>query len=1051
VKHFWLRRLFSRHLRKRSPDERLRRTWVPRLERLEDRWVPTITVINQAIAATEGVSGIFTVATFTDSDPSPVGDYTATIDWGDGSTTAGNVTLNGTTFSVMGTHTYADETDPASPLPVTVQIQENNPPDMDTGTANSTAAVAEADSLTAGTVAITATEGTAFSGTLATFTNSNPANSSTDFTATVVWGDGTTTTGTVSGSGGSFTVSGTHTYLEDGSFAVSVTLADDSPSSQSATATGTVDVSENDLAVTGSTITPTEGQTFSGAVASITDTGSPDAASAFGATIAWGDGTSSAGTVTGSGGSFSVSGTHVYADEGSFTGSVQITETGVTGGTQSAGLTANVAEGDVLTGTGKTLTATEKQAFSGAVATFTDTNTTSPASDFTASIVWGDGTTTTGTVTGGAGNFTVSGTHTYAEDGSLSLNVTLSENSPGTATGSATSTATIGESDLSATLTAISATEGHTFTGTVATFTDTGSPDAASAFTATIDWGDSSTTTGTVTGSGGNFSVTGTHVYADEGTFTGSVQVAETGITGGTASSTLNATVAEGDTLAGTGKTLTATEGHSFSGAVATFTNTNTTAPATDFTASIDWGDGTTTTGTVTGSAGSFTVNGTHTFAEDGSLSVKVTLTDDNPGTATALATSTADIAENDLTATAATIAATEGHSFSGTVATFTDTGSPEAASAFTASIDWGDGTSSTGTVSGSAGSFTVKGTHTYTDEGSFTARVQITETGVTSGTASASSTAQVSEADVLSATATAVTATQGQAFHGLVATFSSTNTSNTASDFSAMINWGDGSTTTGTVSGANGSFTVSGEHTYASTGTFPVSVTIKDDGAGTATVMASSTATTTGQAWLDRVYRDLFHRVVDPTGQVGWTTLLNRGVSRQIIMTMIEQSLEFRTDEVQNLYQELLHRSADPTGINVNVSALAAGATILDIEQSILGSAEFFANAGGTNQGFVNALFEIVLHRAPEPGVQSLAVNALNNGMSRQAVAAVVLSSDEFRGDLINHLYEQYLFRASDPGGFALSMQGLRTGFTEEGLIAVLLGSDEYFMSTTD
>jgi hypothetical protein len=51
--------------------------------------------------------------------------------------------------------------------------------------------------------------------------------------------------------------------------------------------------------------------------------------------------------------------------------------------------------------------------FSGTVATFTDVDTASPASDFSANINWGDGSVTNvGTVTGGAGTFTVSGAHT---------------------------------------------------------------------------------------------------------------------------------------------------------------------------------------------------------------------------------------------------------------------------------------------------------------------------------------------------------------------------------------------------------------------------------------------------------------------------------------------------------------------------------------------------------------------------------------------------------------------------------------------------------------
>src|SRR5437660_12742277 len=60
---------------------------------------------------------------------------------------------------------------------------------------------------------------------------------------------------------------------------------------------------------------------------------------------------------------------------------------------------------------------------------------------------------------------------------------------------------------------------------------------------------------------------------------------------------------------------------------VASFTVNNTTDTASAFTATIDWGDGTTTAGTVVGSNGSFTVDGGHTYADDGVPLATVTIT----------------------------------------------------------------------------------------------------------------------------------------------------------------------------------------------------------------------------------------------------------------------------------------------------------------------------------------------------------------------------------------------------------------------------------------
>lgn len=98
--------------------------------------------------------------------------------------------------------------------------------------------------------------------------------------------------------------------------------------------------------------------------------------------------------------------------------------------------------------------------------------------------------------------------------------------------------------------------------------------------------------------------------------------------------------------------------------------------------------------------------------------------------------------------------------------------------------------------------------------------------------------------ADVLTPTAATINATAGTSFSGTVATFADSNTSFLASGLTATINWGDGTASTaGVVNGGNGSFTVSGTHTYAKASTDTVAVTLTERSPGTATVTADSTA----------------------------------------------------------------------------------------------------------------------------------------------------------------------------------------------------------------
>ncbi len=66
------------------------------------------------------------------------------------------------------------------------------------------------------------------------------------------------------------------------------------------------------LAIVGDALTLSPNKPFQGTVASFTDSGPPESASAYKATINWGKGRRSAGMITGSNGRFVVSARHVF-------------------------------------------------------------------------------------------------------------------------------------------------------------------------------------------------------------------------------------------------------------------------------------------------------------------------------------------------------------------------------------------------------------------------------------------------------------------------------------------------------------------------------------------------------------------------------------------------------------------------------------------------------------------------------------------------------------------------------------------------------------------
>jgi hypothetical protein len=287
-----------------------------------------------------------------------------------------------------------------------------------------------------------------------------------------------------------------------------------------------------------------------------------------------------------------------------------------------------------IAASGKTFNATEGASFSGVVASFTDPDPSATASEYSATIDWGDSSSTSGTISGPTGGpFNVSGTHTYAEEGSYPVTVRITDIDTPTNAATAHSTANVADAALTAgTLTISGGTEGVSPTALSFKFTDANAGATTADFTASIHWGDGSTTSGAVTGGGGAFTVTGSHTYAEEGSYSVHVTVADDG--GSTTSANGTAQVADAALAATCGAKPVSAK--SFSGTVATFTDANPNGTAADFTATINWGDASSSSGTVTGpTGGPFTVSGTHTYSSTGPFTITVTIVDDGGSRAT--------------------------------------------------------------------------------------------------------------------------------------------------------------------------------------------------------------------------------------------------------------------------------------------------------------------------------------------------------------------------------------------------------------------------------
>ncbi len=433
-------------------------------------------------------------------------------------------------------------------------------------------------------------------------------------------------------------------------------------------------------------------------------------------------------------------GAHTYVDDGQYT--VLLTVRDDDDGVSAARWVTVVVTNAPPVITGATLD--KNVIFESESVVLTGTFTDAGAHDtHTAVVDWGDGQVSNAVIDPAARTFTA--THQYVGSPATTpprypIRVTVQDN--GGATDTETLLVTVNPAPPvvhAGPDQAASEGQSVAFSGS---FTD---PSVNDTHTFLWDFGDGTTDT---------TSLTPTHVYADNGTYTVTLTVTDS--TRLSASDTLTVVVSNVSPTLTVPAAQTVAEGALLSlPQIGQFTDPGFTRASAGihetFTYSIDWGDGTAVnTGSVTaveqGSAGVLTsgsFDGSHTYADNGTYSVTVTVADDDGGTASA----SLQVVVTNVAPTLRVIgnqSAIVGQPLSLTnIGTFTDPGfdnalnpGPEKTETFTYSINWGDGSpASTGSAgidqAGSPGVLTTgsfDGSHTYASEGTFQVIVRVTD-----------------------------------------------------------------------------------------------------------------------------------------------------------------------------------------------------------------------------------------------------------------------------------------------------------------------------------
>ena len=298
--------------------------------------------------------------------------------------------------------------------------------------------------------------------------------------------------------------------------------------------------------------------------------------------------------------------------------------------------------------------------------------------------------------------------HVYADNGDYPVTVTVTDDDDGVGTASLVVTVLNVDPVVTCPENA-TINEGDAFTGG-GSFVDPG----ADEWSATVDYGDGSGAQALTLGADKAFELE--HAYADNGDYT--VTVTVTDDDGGVGAASLVVTALNVDPVVTCPENTTISEGDTFAGG-GSFVDPG----ADEWTATVDYGDGSGEQSLTLGADKTFALE--HTYADDGVYTVTVTVTDDDAGVSGDTLTVTV---HNVLPAVDAGPDQTvyEDTTVELEAAGFTD---PGVVDVHAATIDWGDGTPpEDGIVVQGAGFGSVVGSHVFPEVGVYTVVVWVAD-----------------------------------------------------------------------------------------------------------------------------------------------------------------------------------------------------------------------------------------------------------------------------------------------------------------------------------
>ena len=207
-----------------------------------------------------------------------------------------------------------------------------------------------------------------------------------------------------------------------------------------------------------------------------------------------------------------------------------------------------------------------------------------------------------------------------------------------------------------------------------------------------------------------------------------------------------------------------------------------------------------------------------------------------------------------------------------------------------------------------------------------------------------------------------------------------------------------------------------------------------------------SNPTDTANRNYVAAAYEDALGRSADSASLASWALALDNGLPRTQFALTLTHSAEYFGRIVEADYQKYLGRAADPSGLAHWIGLMQGGLSDELVEAAFVGSDEFYANSGGTNKDWIDAMYQSLLGRAADASGEAEWLTAMAAGESRVAVAFGFAGSAERESQRVETDYSTYLHRPASAAEVSGWVQAFEHGFSNENVIAGFLASDEYF-----